>query len=171
MKLFETVRQESFTTWLKRWGFNFFPAYRGTGAWICFLSSDWQEVHIKLSLKWTTRNYVGTVFGGSLYGALDPLYMVQLINILNSKYVVWDKSAAIKFIKPVKQTVIARFLITDELIEQIKEKIKIDKEYVFEFPVEFQDDAGKTYVQVTKQIYVADRDYYRQKQVHPANVP
>ena len=99
------------------------------------------------------------------------MYMVQLINILNGKYVVWDKSATIKFIKPVKQTVIARFLITDELIEKIKEKIKIDKEYVFEFPVEFQDDAGKTYVQVTKQIYVADRDYYRQKQVHPANVP
>jgi hypothetical protein len=89
--------------------------------------------------------------------------MVQLINILKSKYVVWDKSAAIKFIKPVKQTVIARFLITDELIEQIKEKIRIDKEHVFEFPVEFQDDAGKTYVQVTKQIYVADKDYYRQK--------
>ena len=157
MKLFETARQESFTTWLKRWVFNFFPAYRATGAWICFLSSDWQEVHIKLSLKWTTRNYVGTIFGGSLFGALDPLYMVQLINILNSTYVVWDKSATIKFIKPVKQTVIARFLIRDELIEQIKEKIKIDKEYVFELPVEFQDDTGKTYVQVTKQIREACR--------------
>jgi hypothetical protein len=111
---------------------------------------------------------VGTVFGGSLYGALDPMYMVQLINILKGKYVVWDKSATIKFIKPVKETVIARFLITDELIEQIKAKIESDKEYVFEFPVEFRDGAGKTYVQVTKQIYVADRDYYRQKQLGKA---
>jgi len=42
-------------------------------------------------------------FGGSIYGALDPIYMVQLINILGGKYVVWDKAATIKFIRPIKK--------------------------------------------------------------------
>lgn len=163
MKLFETDRHESFSSWLRRWRFNFFPAYRRTGARICFVSSDWKEVHIKLSLKWSTRNYVGTVFGGSLYGAVDPIYMIQLIMILNGKYVVWDRSATIKFIKPVTQTVKARFLITDHLIEQIEEKMKTDKEYIFDLSVEFQDKNGKIYALVIKQMYVADKDFYRQK--------
>jgi len=83
--------------------FNLVPAYRRTGARISFISEDFKEVHLKLRLKWTTRNYVGTVFGGSIYGALDPIYMVQLINILGGKYVVWDKAATIKFIRPIKK--------------------------------------------------------------------
>jgi acyl-coenzyme A thioesterase PaaI-like protein len=165
MKLFETTKQESPQTWLKRLAFNLFPAYRATGAWICFLSSDWREVHVKLSLKWSTRNYVGTVFGGSLYGAVDPVYMAQLINILGDDYVVWDKSATIKFVRPVKHTVMAGFRISDELVQEIKNEVSKHKEYVFELPAEFRDKVGNTYVQVTKQLYVADKDYYKQKRL------
>jgi hypothetical protein len=29
---------ESLKTKIIRWGFNFFPAYRGTGAWITYIS-------------------------------------------------------------------------------------------------------------------------------------
>ncbi|NNG27826.1 MAG: hypothetical protein HKM87_09895 [Ignavibacteriaceae bacterium] len=57
---------------------------------MCFISVDLKEVYVKLGLKWITRNYVGSVFGGSIYEALDPIYMVQLLNILENKYVVWD---------------------------------------------------------------------------------
>lgn len=71
---------ESFKTRLMRWGFNFFPAYRRTGARITYVSADWQEVRISLPLNWKTKNYVGTIFGGSMYGAVDPVYMVMFIN-------------------------------------------------------------------------------------------
>ena len=27
--------------------------------------------------SWRTRNYVGTIFGGSMYSAVDPIYMVR----------------------------------------------------------------------------------------------
>lgn len=40
------------------------------------------EVRIRLPLSRRTRNYVGTIFGGSLYGALDPIYMIMLIKAL-----------------------------------------------------------------------------------------
>lgn len=163
MKLFETEKRESPISKIKRWGFNVFPAYRGTGALVCFLSCDWKEIHIKLSLKWSTKNYVGSVFGGSLYGALDPIYMVQLINIFRGKYVVWDKSATIRFLRPVKKTVKARFLITDDLIGTIEREIEQKKETIIDLPVEFLDDSNKAYVRVTKQIYIADKKYYQAK--------
>jgi len=55
------------TRWL-RWRFNFFfPAWRGTGATITYVADDFREVRVKLPLSWRTRNYVGTIFGGSLY--------------------------------------------------------------------------------------------------------
>ena len=37
---------ESFRTCLYRWGFNFFPAYRGTGARITYIAADWREVRV-----------------------------------------------------------------------------------------------------------------------------
>jgi acyl-coenzyme A thioesterase PaaI-like protein len=120
--IFNTDKKENLRSKIKRFGLSFFPAYRRTGARICFISGDFQEVHVRLGLNWKTRNYVGSVFGGSIYAALDPVYMVQLINILGGDYVVWDMSAQIKFIKPVKKTVYARFLITDELLNNIKKK-------------------------------------------------
>ncbi|HEY7862904.1 MAG TPA: DUF4442 domain-containing protein, partial [Thermoanaerobaculia bacterium] len=58
--------------------FNFFPAYRGTGARMTYVSEDWREVRIRLPLSWRTRNYVGTIFGGSLYGAVDPFLRGQV---------------------------------------------------------------------------------------------
>ncbi len=57
---------ESLRTRLERLGFNFFPAYRRTGARITYIRADWREVRIKLPLSWRTRNYVGTIFGGSM---------------------------------------------------------------------------------------------------------
>ena len=163
MKRFETNRQENLKSKIKRFQFNFFPAYRRTGARICFISEDWKEVHIKLGLKWTTRNYVGSVFGGSIYGALDPIYMVQLINILGNKYTVWDKVSTIKFIRPIKQEVFARFLISENLITEIKKGIELNKEMEIELSVQFIDGNETTYAEVTKKLYIADKEYYKQK--------
>lgn len=73
---------ESWQTRIARWTFNWFPAYRGTGAKITCIASDWFEVRVRLPLSSRTRNYVGTIFGGSMYGAVDPVYMIMLIKAL-----------------------------------------------------------------------------------------
>ena len=158
--IFKTDKKESFKTSIRRIAFNFFPAYRRMGGRICFLSDDWKEIHIKLGLNWTTKNYVGTVFGGSIYGALDPIYMVQLINILGREYVVWDKSASIKFIKPITKTVFAKFLIINEILTDIIEKIKLENTYTVNLSAVFEDENKVVYAEVSKQIYIANKNYY-----------
>ena len=73
-----------------RWrphAFNLFPAFRGTGGRVRFVSSDFREVSVELPLNWRTRNYVGTIFGGSLYACVDPFYMIMLIQTLGPDYV------------------------------------------------------------------------------------
>ena len=163
MKKFDTNKKQNINSVLKRFLFNIFPAYRRSGARICFISDDLKEVHVKLGLKWTTRNYVGSVFGGSIYGALDPIYMVQLINILGNKNIVWDKVSTIKFIRPIKQEVFARFLISENLLTEIKKGIELNKEMEIELSVQFIDGNETTYAEVTKKLYIADKEYYKQK--------
>ncbi len=104
-----------------------------------------------------------TVFGGSSYSALDPMYMIQLIQLLGPDYVVWDKEATVKFIRPITHQVCARFLITDKLIAEIKETVAKQKEMTLELPSYFEDKAGKKYVEVNKKLYIADKVFYREK--------
>ncbi|UTW63120.1 YiiD C-terminal domain-containing protein [bacterium SCSIO 12741] len=163
MKQFSTDKKESRKSRWKRFQFNLFPAYRRTGAKVEFISGDWMEVHISLRLKWSTRNYVGTVFGGSIYAALDPIYMLQLIHILGKDYVVWDKRAEIHFIRPIKKKVTARFLLNSDQIEQIKKDVAEQKEVDFDLQVRFQNSAGKTHALVNKTLYVSERSYYQDK--------
>src|SRR4051812_22365473 len=127
---------ESIQTRLTRWGFNLFPAYRGTGARVTYIASDWREIRIKVPLSWRTRNYVGTIFGGSMYGAIDPIYMLMLIRILGPEYVVWDKTASIRFRRPGRETLHAAFTVSDDDVTEIRNGVavagKYEKEYVVE---------------------------------------
>ena len=127
------------------------------------MSDDYREIHIRLPLSWRTKNYVGSVFGGSIYASTDPFYMLQLIYILGKEYVVWDKAATVKFRKPIKKSVFAKFLITEALLSEIKEKVKENGSYTIELPVTLQDKEGVAYASITKTIYIADKAYYQQR--------
>lgn len=163
MKCFETDKKESFLSRIKRFGFNLFPAYHCSGGKVRFISDDWKEIHVSIQLNFITRNYVGTVFGGGSYSALDPMFMIQLIQALGPDYVVWDKEAVVKFIRPIKRRVCARFLITDQLVSKIKKTISEQKEMTLNLPAFFEDKEGKKYVEVDKKLYIANKDFYKEK--------
>jgi len=152
---------ESFKTRLTRWRLNFFPAYRGTGAWITYIADDWREVRIKLALNWRTRNYVGTIFGGSMYGAVDPIYMVMLIRILGPAYVVWDKGATIQFKRPGRSTLHARFILAAPEIDAIKAGLTARSAIERNYQVDLIDANGVIRATVTKTLHIRRKEAAR----------
>jgi acyl-coenzyme A thioesterase PaaI-like protein len=140
-----------------RWAFNLWPCYRGTGARVTFIASDWREVRIRLPLYWRTRNYVGTIFGGSLYAAVDPFYMLMLIRNLGPDVVVWDKAASIRFRKPGRATLTAAFRIDEAELAEIRrllqEHPKVDRTYT----VQLVDREGVIHAEVEKVIHISHR--------------
>lgn len=145
--------------------FNISPMYRSTGGRLMEVNDTFQYVKLKLSLNYKTKNYVGTLYGGHMYSCVDGIYMVQLINILGNKYVVWDKSATIKFKRPGNKTLYAEFNITDDFINKIKYEIEKNKEKDFKLMVFLKDGEGKVYAEIEKTIYIASKDFYRKKQL------
>lgn len=145
---------ESFASRLLRWRFNFFPAYLGTGGRVTYVAADFREVRVTLPLNWRTRNYVGTIFGGSLYGAVDPLYMIMLIKILGPGYTVWDKAATIHFVRPGRSTLSARMAIDEEEVQTIRRLLEtlpsIDRVY----RVDLSDEDGLVHASVEKTVYI-----------------
>jgi acyl-coenzyme A thioesterase PaaI-like protein len=142
---------------LRCWSFYFFACYRGTGARLRYIAPDWSEIRLDLPLSWRTRNYVGTIFGGSIYAAVDPIYMLMLIRRLGTEFVVWDKAATILFKKSGRQTLHTRFVVNDEELAAIRTALEsqhsVDRTYV----VELADGSGTICATVEKIIYIRKR--------------
>lgn len=145
---------ESWTSRRSRWYFNWFPAYRGTGARVEYIAADWREVRIRIPLSWRTRNYVGTIFGGSLYGAIDPIYMLMLIKTLGPEFTVWDKAATIRFLRPGRTTLFATFLLTPEVTQEVRETAMARGRVERDFEIQLVDAAGTVHATSTKTIHV-----------------
>jgi Domain of unknown function (DUF4442) len=148
---------ESFSTRVLRWRFNFFPAYRGTGARVTYIAGDLREVRVRLPLSWRTRNYVGTIYGGSMYGSVDPFYMIMLIRLLGRDYVVWDKAATVKFRKPGRSTLYATMRIDDAELAAIREAAASGNPIDRYYTVDLVDADGVVHASVEKVVYVRKR--------------
>ena len=135
-----------------RWFMNLWPCYRGTGGRITHISADWREVRVRLPLNFGTRNYVGTIFGGSLYGAVDPIYMLMLMKLLGPGYVVWDKSASIRFLRPGRGTLFATFRLEEAELEEIHRLLATDTKVDRTYEVKLVDAEGKVHAVVQKVI-------------------
>ncbi len=148
---------ESFKSRRFRWLFNFFPAYRGTGGRVTYIADDFHEVRVKLPLNWRTRNYVGTIYGGSIYASIDPIYMLMLIHILGPEYVVWDKAAKIRFKKPGKDTLYVDFHLSPEEIGEIKQLAENERSVDRVYNLQLKDKNGVPHAFIEKTIYISKR--------------
>lgn len=139
---------------LIRW----YPPFLGAGIRVTRFASDLSWFEVRMKLRWWNRNYVGTHFGGSLYTMCDPFFMLILIEALGSDYVVWDKAATIRFRRPGRGAVSARFHIPPAEIRRIRERV--DSEGTVEpcFTAEVVDARGRVVAEVEKLLYVRHRD-------------
>lgn len=149
---------------LFKYGFNLSPMYRRSTGRVQTVTKDLSRITIKIPLSWRNRNYVGTIFGGSMFASVDPIPMVQLINLLGDEYVVWDKSAQIKFKRPANEHLYAEFIYTEEELISIKKRIAEENEIeIIKSTSLTNKDGSKEFCVVDKTLYIASKAFYKQK--------
>lgn len=107
-----------------------------------------------MKLRWWNRNYVGTHYGGSLYSMCDPFYMLILLDALGSDYQVWDKAASIRFRRPGRGPVRARFEIARERIDEIRAEADRAGRAEPSFTAEIRAEDGELVAEVDKLLTV-----------------
>ena len=137
---------------------SFYAPYLGAGVRVTHIADDFLTVHVEMPLRFYNRNYVGTHFGGSLYSMCDPFYMLMLINILGPDYIVWDKSAAIRFKRPGKGTVKAVFQIPEERVAEIRAAADSGGKVEPQFQVMVTDSQGQIVAEIDKLLYVRKKE-------------
>ncbi|CAM1343340.1 DUF4442 domain-containing protein [Tenacibaculum amylolyticum] len=149
---------------LFKYGFNLSPMYRRSTGRIKEVSKDLLYVKVKLPISYKNRNYVNSIFGGSLFSAVDPIPMVQLINLIGDEYVVWDKYAEISFKRPAKEHTYAEFIYTEEELEAIKTRVAKEKEIEIIKSTQLTNkDKTVVFCEVKKTIYIAEKSFYKNK--------
>jgi acyl-coenzyme A thioesterase PaaI-like protein len=136
---------------------NLWPPFWGSGIRVIEIADDWSSAKVRLRKRWYNRNYVNTHYGGSLFSMTDPFYMLLFLHKMGRDYVVWDKKAEIKFIKPGRKDVFAEFKVTKQHVEEFKQQLAtLDKiEPVFE--VDIVDTDGLLIAKVWKTIHISKK--------------
>jgi len=148
---------------LVRWGFNFHPAYRCMGGRVEYVAPDISHIRVRLPLTRYTRNMLGSLFGGSLFGITDGPLPTMLMWALGGEYIVWDKAASIRYRKPGRTTLYADFKLSAEDVAGIRTRLQEEPEIDCNFPIEIKDEAGNVYSTVERMVYIASKKHYKQK--------
>jgi acyl-coenzyme A thioesterase PaaI-like protein len=162
-KIFKFLNRFFKKSTLFRVMFNISPMYRRSCGKLFFVSDDLYVVKVKIPLNYKNRNYVGSMFGGSLFSATDPIYMIQLMNILGSDYVVWDKSTDIRFRRPAYKNAFVTFEFTKEEIEKIIERVKVENAIDIVKQLYITDGKETVFTELDKTIYISTKKYYKER--------
>lgn len=133
---------------------NAWPPFLFSGIRIEEIGEDFRSVRVRLRRTALTSNYVGTLFGGSLFAMTDPFWMILVLRNLGPGYVVWDKAAQIEFVSPGRSSVTATFDLTDEVLDELRAAAADGAKVLRWFETDVVTDDGTVVARVRKQLYV-----------------
>lgn len=148
---------EAVKTKLFRHAINFYPAYFGSGGKVKHIAPDWREVRMELPFNWRTKGSSGAIFGGSIYAAIDPFFAMMVAKNVGAKYIVWDKAAKIRYRRPGRGKLHARFVLEDGEVEEILSGLRGRKSVDRVYTVELSDGEGEVHAVIEKTVYVGWR--------------
>jgi len=133
---------------------NLWPPFLANGIRVLDISADWSRAEVVLRRRLRNRNHVGSQFGGNLFAMTDPFWMVLAMHRLGPDYFVWDKAAAIEFVKPAREQVYARFHLDDAAIAELRAAAASGDTVLRWFETDVVTGSGETVARVRKQLYV-----------------
>jgi len=133
---------------------NLWPPFRGAGIRVREIAPDFRGVTVELRMRLFNRNYVGTHFGGSLFSMTDPFFMMMMMHNLGRDYVVWDKTGSVRFLRPARGTVTARFTLTQDMVDEAVRRTAGGEKFEPTYAVEVVDAAGAAVARVEKTLHI-----------------
>lgn len=136
---------------------NLWPPFLFAGIKIVKISKDYRLFIVQLKLRFWNSNDVGTQYGGSMFSMSDPFYMMMLMKNLGPSYVVWDKSATIRYLKPGRSDLTTVFQITEEDLNNIRTTLQTQDKMEWNRKIEIKDADGVIVAEVDKVLSIKNK--------------
>ncbi len=135
--------------WLNRWS-----PFQGAGIRVRRISPDFREVDVEMAHCLWNTNRSETHFGGSLFAMTDGMFMMILMENLGPDYIVWDKSASIRFRRPARSAVHAEFRLSEEQIDAVRRAADTQLKVEPTWKIEIRDRSGEVVAVVERTLSV-----------------
>jgi acyl-coenzyme A thioesterase PaaI-like protein len=151
-----------------RHGINLWPPFLGAGVRVTRVADDYREIDVTLKLGVLNRNYFGTQFGGSMFAMTDPFFALMMLQNLGPGYVVWDRAGAIRYLKPGRGDVFARFRLAAAAVARARAATTRGRRHEPTFTVAIVDREGAAIAEVDKTLYIRRRPEAAKAAAKPA---
>lgn len=140
-----------------KWALRIYPPLLFQRIWVIKISKDYRSATVKVNKTLITRNYNGSVFGGTLFSAADPFYPALFHQLLTSrgfKVQLWLRSASIKYVKPAFKDVFFSAEISDDVLTETELTLNLKGRHKQPFQLEMHSREGKLCAIVHGEIYI-----------------
>jgi acyl-coenzyme A thioesterase PaaI-like protein len=139
-------KPKAFSPFHTRWLLNLYPPFLVQGIRVARLSTDFRRATIRVRRGLLTRNLNGSVFGGTIYAAADPIYAVMYWQVMAHRGIraqAWLKSATVRYLRPATTSLTYAFELQDEDVEQAVEALAREGRFARSHRVEAVDRQGQ----------------------------
>jgi hypothetical protein len=145
-----------------KWVLRFYPPLFFQRIWIQRFDKNFRSVEVKIFKSLLNTNFNNSIFGGTIYAASDPFYAIlfdQVLQLKGFKTRVWLKSAHIQYLKPGRENLYFKIVITDQEIAEAIHVLETNGKFVKAFPLEIYNKRGELCALVSNEVYI--RNLYK----------
>lgn len=143
-----------------KWVLRTYPPFLFQRIWVKKIYDDFKGAEVKIYKSFLNINSNKTVFGGTIFSALDPMHPILLDQVFKKrglkKTVAWLKSAKIDYLKPGSTDLTYRITLDDTEIEEAYKTIKAKGKVIKTFTTEVIDKNGVKCAVCQNEIYIRD---------------
>ena len=140
-----------------KWAMRLYPPFLCQGIWTQKFEKEFSGVDVKIVKNIFNRNYNRSIFGGTIFSAADPFYVLLFHQILGRRGFgvrLWLKHSTIDFIKPGNCNLYFKIRLSSEEIEEVVSKLESERKFIKTFRVEITNKEGILYALVHNEIYI-----------------
>ena len=146
-----------------KWLLRIYPPFLFQRIWVQRIYPDFQGVDVKIIKSIFNKNTNNTIFGGTIFSAVDPFYAILIDQRLQAhgfkKTVAWLKSASIEYKKPGLTNLRFSIKITDEDFNECMDTLKNRGRIIKTFSVEIVNDQNEICAIAKNEIYIRDLNF------------
>ena len=140
-----------------KWALSLYPPLLFQRIWIRRFHPGFRGVDVKINKSLFNKNYNGSIFGGTIYAATDPIFAILFDQILQRegfKVRVWLKSASIRYLKPGRSDLYFTAIVTDDMLNEAIETLNTVGKFVKAYPMEILNNKGELCATVLNEVYI-----------------
>lgn len=148
----------------------FYPPLFFQRIWVKSIAADFTSIEVKVHKSIFNINYNKTIFGGTIFSAVDPFYVLLFHQVMlrrGIKTIAWLKSASVQYLKPGHGDLYLKICISQDEINEAMYTLETEGKFIKSYPIQITDVDGHVCAELSNEIYM--RDIYFSFQSSPNN--